>query len=306
METKLGLPDARRGKVRDIYPCTTTDGAAAMLLVATDRISAFDVVMPEGVPGKGEILTAISAFWFARVDEAFGRSIPHHLISTDIDRVEGLDAAERDALRGRVMVCRPAQTVPVECVVRGYLAGAGWASYRQSGMVCGVSLPAGLEKGQKLPEPIFTPTTKAAEGHDEPVTFDDACASVGADTMEWMRKRSLMLYELGHEHAAQRGLILADSKFEFGHALDGGGAVTGELMLIDELLTPDSSRYWPASRHTPGQEQPSFDKQFVRDHLQRLADDGGWDKSPPAPSLPNAVLAQTAAKYHEVLDRLRA
>ena len=299
LESQIALPDVRRGKVRDVYPCTLDDGTDAILLVATDRISAFDVVMTNAVPGKGAILTAVSRFWFDRLGEAFGRGMPHHLLDAGLDRVSGLGADDRAQLEGRTLVCRRAETVPIECVVRGYLAGSGWKSYRQTGMVCGISLPPGLSKGEKLPEPIFTPTTKADAGHDQAISFEAAAERVGIDVMETLRKRSMMLYEFAHDFANQRGLILADTKFEFGRCGD-------ELLLIDELLTPDSSRYWPASRYAPGGDQPSFDKQFVRDYLQGLIDDGDWDGTPPGPALPNEILAQTAAKYHEALDRLRS
>ena len=298
LETSLSLPGVRRGKVRDVYPCTLDDGTDALLLIATDRISAFDVVLPQGVPLKGEVLTRISRFWFEHLRRQLGGRLPDHLLDAGLDRVQGLTAEERDGLATRTMVCRPCKPIPVECVVRGYLAGSAWTTYRQHGTVCGVSLPPGLEKGQRLSEPIFTPTTKAETGHDEPISFEEAGASVGVEVMEQLRKWSMRVYAVGHEHAEQRGLLLADTKLEFGTLDDG------RICLIDEVLTPDSSRYWPAERHTPGQDQPSFDKQFVRDHLQRLVDDGQWDKQPPGPDLPSGVLAQTAARYHEALDRL--
>ena len=298
LETSLSLPGVRRGKVRDVYPCRLDDDSEALLLVATDRVSAFDVVMPQGVPLKGEVLTRISRFWFQHLRNQLGGRLPDHLLDVDLERVQGLSGDQRAELASRTLVCRPCVPIPIECVVRGYLAGSAWASYRQHGTVCGVSLPPGLEKGQRLAEPIFTPTTKADQGHDEPISFEEAGQRVGVDVMEQLRKWSMRIYTTGHEHAEQRGLLLADTKLEFG-TLPGG-----EICLIDEVLTPDSSRYWPAERHTPGEEQPSFDKQFVRDYLQQLVDQGQWNKQPPPPDLPNEVVAQTAARYHEALDRL--
>ena len=299
MTSDLPLPILRRGKVRDVYTCRTTAGQEAVLLVATDRLSAFDVVMPTPVPGKGVLLTQIAAFWLRMVRERFGEALPHHLISTDPAEVAGLDERERGALRGRVMVGRPAEVVPIECVVRGYLAGSGWKEYRATGRVCGVELPAGLREGERLPEPIFTPASKAARGHDENISYDQACQTVGEATMTRLRDWSLDLYDMGRDHAEACGLILADTKFEFGHALDDGG-----LMLVDEVLTPDSSRFWPAEDYRPGHEQPSFDKQYVRDYLQGLVDAGQWDKTDPGPPLPEEVVRRTLERYQHAEQRL--
>jgi phosphoribosylaminoimidazole-succinocarboxamide synthase len=301
LTTDLPLPGKRAGKVRDVYPCRLRDGREAVLLVATDRISAFDVVMPNAVPGKGAVLTGMSAFWFARITERFGDTLPHHLLGTDPELVEGLRSDDVALLRGRVMIGRAAAVVPIECVVRGYLAGSGWSSYQREGGVCGVELPAGLKRAERLAEPVFTPTTKAAAGHDEPITFERACDEVGGDLMHALRDRALKLYRMGHDHAAQRGVILADTKFEFGVPLERGAK---DPMLIDEVMTPDSSRYWPADRYEPGHEPPSFDKQFVRDHLQRLTDAGGWNQQPPGPTLPDEVIRHTAERYHEALRRI--
>ncbi len=306
MTTDLPLPILRRGKVRDVYRCTTAGGEDAVLLVATDRVSAFDVVMPTPVPGKGVLLTRIAAFWLGLVGERFGEGLPHHLLSCDAGEVEGLDAATAAGLAGRVMVGRAAEVVPIECVVRGYLAGSGWKEYRATGRVCGVELPAGMREAQRLPEPIFTPAGKAEQGHDENITFEQACDRVGGGVMHRLREWSLRLYAMGGEHAAARGLILADTKFEYGHARDRGGIDAGvdSLVLIDEVLTPDSSRFWPAESYQPGGEQPSFDKQFVRDHLQALADAGVWDKTPPGPDLPAVIVEQTLERYREAEQRI--
>ncbi len=281
-ETSLaGLP-VRRGKVRDIY-----DLGKHLLLVSTDRISAFDWVLPTAIPQKGCVLTQIAAFWFDMLNE------PNHLISTDVEQMELPAGVDRRPLAGRSTLCRKTEVVPIECVVRGYLAGSGWKEYQQSGTVCGLELPSGLTESARLPEPIFTPATKAETGHDENISFQRMVDVVGRDLAEELRRRSLGIFERGTEYASQRGLIIADTKFEFGQ-------VDGELLLIDEVLTPDSSRFWPADRYQPGHSQPSFDKQFVRDWLSAT----DWDKNSPPPALPDDVVAKTRAKYVDAYERL--
>lgn len=288
-----GVP-RRRGKVRDIYelPTNPSNGGAGgrLLLVATDRISAFDWVLPTGVPDKGRVLTGLSRFWFGRL------GVPHHLLTTDVERM-GLPAgADLAALAGRSMLVRRSRVVPFECVVRGYLAGSGWREYLQTGAVCGVRLPAGLAEGDRLPAPIFTPATKARTGeHDENVPFSRLEAGLGSGLAAELRKRSLALYRAGADHAAERGLLLADTKLEFGHDTQ-----TGELLLIDEALTPDSSRYWAADRYKPGRAQRSFDKQFVRDWLLS----SGWDRQSEPPELPEDIVTKTRTKYVEAYQRL--
>jgi phosphoribosylaminoimidazole-succinocarboxamide synthase len=284
LQTDLpGLP-VRRGKVRDVY-----DLGDRLLLVGTDRISAFDWVLPSAIPDKGRILTQLAAFWFRWLD------VPHHLISTDLEDIRpylppGVDTAP---LEGRVSLCKKAEVVPIECVVRGYLAGSGWKEYQESGTVCGIRLPAGLVESSRLPEPIFTPATKAATGHDENITFHQMVDRVGRETAELLRQRSLEIFQKGAEYALQRGIIIADTKFEFGWC-------DGQLILIDEVLTPDSSRFWPADQYQPGRSQPSFDKQFVRDWLSSTR----WDKNSPPPPLPDEVIQKTREKYLEAYERL--
>jgi phosphoribosylaminoimidazole-succinocarboxamide synthase len=280
-----GLTHLRSGKVRDIYAVDDDH----LLLVASDRVSTYDVVHPTEVPDKGRVLTAVSRFWFDRLD------VPHHLVSTDLgDLPVELDPADAQRLAGRSMLCRRVEIVPFECVVRGYLAGSGWKEYQRGGTVCGIGLPDGLLEADRLPEPIFTPATKAEAGdHDENVSFEVVVDALGADLAGQLRDRSLELYAAGAAHAAGRGIILADTKFEF-------GLRDGELLLADEVLTPDSSRYWPADRWEPGTAPPSFDKQFVRD----FATSSGWDKQPPAPALPDDVVAATRARYVEAYERL--
>ncbi|MEM6334612.1 MAG: phosphoribosylaminoimidazolesuccinocarboxamide synthase, partial [Planctomycetota bacterium] len=299
MRTGLSLEGRREGKVRDTYRARLVDGREAVVLVATDRLSAFDVVMPTGVPGKGVLLTAMASWWFERIGSAAGvlDGLGHHVLGTDAGVIEGLSAAERGLLKGRVTLGRPCDVVPIECVVRGYLAGSGWKEYAASGAVCGVKLASGLRESERLAEPIFTPATKAEAGHDENVSFDRACELVGGELMERLRGWSLRLYAMGAERAAERGLILADTKFEFGVPVDGGGAV--EPILIDEALTMDSSRYWPAEGYEAGRAQPSFDKQYVRDWLQGLCDAGRWDKRAPGPELPGEVVAGVLERYRE-------
>jgi phosphoribosylaminoimidazole-succinocarboxamide synthase len=282
LTTSIGNYPRRSGKVRDIYELPD-----ALLLVATDRISAFDVVMANGIPDKGRVLTQISAFWFQLLKDIS----PNHLISTAItDLPEDIRNEELD---GRFMLCRKAKVVPIECIVRGYITGSGWKEYREKGEVCGVKLPKGLRQCEKLPEPIFTPTTKAEVGHDENISFEAACKLVGKDVMTALRDRSIAIYKHAAEYAAKRGILLADTKFEFGQA-------DGEILLIDEVLTPDSSRFWPADAYKPGQDQPSFDKQFVRDYLDSIK----FDRRPPGPVLPVDIVRKTREKYVEAYTRL--
>lgn len=308
METNLPFPGRRAGKVRDVYALPDRGGVPTLLLVATDRLSAFDVVMRTPVPGKGAVLTTMARRWFEFV-ESRGLA-PTHVLGWDVPEGVGLSAEEARMLAGRVTVCKSCEVVPVECVVRGYLEGSGWKEYRETGAICGNALPSGLRQGDRLPEPIFTPATKAELGeHDENIDFERACAIAGGDAMRSLRAMSLAIYKAGHEYARERGVILADTKFEFGYPLDADGERSGEpLTLIDEVLTADSSRYWPADRWSPGGAQESFDKQFVREYLQGLVDRGEWDKTAGAdglgPALPSEVVEGTLARYREALDRL--
>lgn len=296
--TELPLNGRRQGKVRDVYQLPQAAGQPPRLLVvATDRISAFDVVMPTPIPGKGRLLTAMSVAWFNRIRAR--KLVADHLLSTSVADIPGLSTADQQALEGRSMVCRAARVVPIECVARGYLAGSGWVEYQQHGTVCGVRLPAGLRQCQQLPEPIFTPATKAETGHDENISFDQACAAVGGPLMEKLRALTLAIYRMAAEFAQSRGIILADTKFEFGHALDAAGQPTNELLLVDEVLTPDSSRYWPAAGYAPGKDQPSFDKQFLRNWLLEQVAAGTWRKEPPGPQLPPQIVDATLDKYRE-------
>ncbi len=286
LETDLqGLTLQRRGKVRDVY-----DLGDALLIVASDRISAFDYVLGSGIPDKGKVLTQLSAFWFDRMREI----VDHHLISIDVDDFPAETRPHHEILRGRSMLVRKTTVLPVECVARGYLSGSGWKDYQRTGAVCGVDLPAGLRESDKLPATIFTPATKAETGHDENISEAQAAAIVGADRASRLRDLTIAIYERGVEYAASRGIIIADTKFEFGVTGDGS------LILIDEVLTPDSSRFWPEDAYEPGRPQPSFDKQFVRDHLEAI----GWNKQPPVPSLPDDVVARTREKYLEAFTRL--
>lgn len=294
MRTDLSLPGQRQGKVRDIYQATLDDGTDVLLIIASDRISAFDVVMPNGVPGKGVVLTQISKFWFDMVGTQFGDRIRHHLLATNADAVHGLSADERAAIRGRVMVGTRTNVVPIECVVRGYITGSGWKEYQKTGEVCGIKLPDGLRQCDKLPEPIFTPATKEDTGHDENISFETACGIAGEPLMTMLRDLSLAIYQMGHDYAAKRGIILADTKFEFGTRGDGDA---GALYLIDEVLTPDSSRFWPADQYEAGRDQDSFDKQYVRNYLETIVAGGGWDKTSPGPELPDDVVRNTLEKY---------
>ena len=295
METDLGLPNKRSGKVRDLYDVELPDGEQGLLIVATDRVSAFDVVLANGPAGKGVVLTQISQFWFNH----FSGVIDHHLISTDPADVPGLTAAEQVQLAGRMMLCRRTQVLPVECIARGYLAGSGWKDYQRDGKVCGLDLPPGLVNGDRLPKPLFTPSTKADTGHDENISFEEGASIVGDETMAWLREKTLCLYGLARDYAFDRGIVLADTKFEFGR-LEG----RAEPILIDEIFTPDSSRFWPADQWQPGREQQSFDKQYVRNYLEALVADGSWNKTPPGPALPDAVLDNTLSRYLEAYRSL--
>ena len=294
LETKLSLPNRRSGKVRDLYD-VDLGSEEALLIVATDRISAFDVVMQNGFPGKGVVLTQISKFWF----DYFGDRFAHHLISTDVDDVPGLNAEEKDVLSGRIMLCRKTEVVPIECIARGYITGSGWKDYQASGEVCGITLPPGLRNSDKLDEPLFTPSTKADTGHDENISFEEATNLVGLDLMEWLKESTLSLYKEARDYALDRGIILADTKFEFGQL-----AGVEKPLLIDEIFTPDSSRFWPAADWEPGREQASFDKQIVRNYLETVVASGDWDKTPPGPELPDDVVEKGIARYLEAYELL--
>lgn len=285
-----GLGDPKRGKVRDIY-----DLGDAFLFVASDRISAFDVVLPEGIPGKGYVLTQLSLHWFDLFSK-MGDSVPNHVITAEFDRFPEKCRPYRSVLEGRSMLVRKAEPLPVECIVRGYLSGSGWKEYQKTGTVCGEKLPAGLVESARLPEPIFTPSTKAPMGtHDINIPFEEMKSTVGASLAEEVRAASLNIYKKAAAHAEKRGIIIADTKMEFG--LD---PKTKRPLLIDELLTPDSSRFWPTDTYSPGKGQPSFDKQYVRDYLLSI----NWNGTPPPPHLPASVVEQTSRKYFEALERL--
>ncbi|TVQ53495.1 MAG: phosphoribosylaminoimidazolesuccinocarboxamide synthase [Phycisphaerales bacterium] len=302
-ETDLPLPGRRSGKVRDIYRVPDKAGGPdRVLIVASDRISAFDVILPTPIPGKGRMLTDISTQWFNFIRER--KLVPDHLLSTDPADIPGLNDEQRSQLEGRMMLGRAARVIPIECVVRGYLAGSGWKEYQKSRSVCGIGLPDGLQNSSQLPEPIFTPSTKAEHGHDENIDFEQACEIAGRDVMEQLRDLSLKIYQTGADHARAHGIILADTKFEFGYALDANGDPTDEIVLIDEVLTPDSSRFWPADEYEPGREQNSFDKQYVRNYLQELVDRGEWSKTPPGPELPEEIVRTTLSRYEEARQRL--
>jgi phosphoribosylaminoimidazole-succinocarboxamide synthase len=301
--TDLPLPERRQGKVRDIYSLPAAGGQPSrVLIIATDRISAFDVVLPTPIPGKGRLLTEISVSWFQFIRKL--GLVSDHLLSTEPADVPALSAQQRQQIEGRMMLGRAAKVIPIECVVRGYLAGSGWADYRQNGSVCGIRLPAGLKRCDRLPEPIFTPATKAVTGHDENIDFKTASGAVGEAVMTRLRDVSLALYRAAAGHAESRGIILADTKFEFGFPIGADGSAAGDFILIDEVFTPDSSRFWPADSYEPGREQESFDKQFVRNYLQALVDGGKWDKSPPGPELPEDVVSGTLSRYVEARERL--
>lgn len=281
LQSDLDLPLVRRGKVRDVYEA----GTDRLLIVATDRISAFDYVLGSGIPDKGRILSQISVFWFGLLADV----VANHLLSTEPADFPTEVRSHADALRGRAMLVRRTEPLPVECVARGYLSGSGWKDYQRGGAVCGITLPSGLVESSRLPEPIFTPATKAETGHDENISAEEAASRLGGALVARLRDLTLELYARGARHAEGVGIIVADTKFEFGRR------DTGEIILIDEALTPDSSRFWPATRYAPGGPQPSFDKQFVRDYLEEIR----WNKQPPVPALPPLVVERTRGKYLE-------
>ena len=289
MTPAIDLPHVHSGKVRDIFDA----GDGLLLMVTSDRISAFDVVMAEPIPDKGRVLTAMSAFWFDLLADV----VPGHLLSIDLDDVTGLlggsvpDPLPAD-LAGRTMLCRKAEMLPIECIVRGYITGSAWKEYRSSGTMHGSPMPEGLRESDRLPEPVFTPSTKADEGHDENISFEQAVEIEGREVAEKVRDLSLQIYTEAREYARERGIIIADTKFEF-------GVKDEQVLLIDEVLTPDSSRFWPQELYQPGQGQPSFDKQFVRDWLS----DTGWNKEPPAPELPADIVEKTIDRYSQALER---
>jgi len=296
LTTNLSLPNKRTGKVRDLYDLTLNDGSDGLLIVASDRVSAFDVVLENGIPGKGIMLTQISKFWF----DFFGDRIRHHLISTDVADIEGISEGQRRSLEGRVMICKKTRVVPVECIVRGYLTGSGWKDYQKTGQVCGIELPAGMVNSGKIAEPIFTPSSKAEEGHDENISFEESCEIAGSELMEKVRGIALTIYGEARDYAATRGIILADTKFEFGLMDDD------EPVLIDEIFTPDSSRFWPADDYQAGREQNSFDKQYIRNYLEELVTAGSWNKQAPGPLLPENIISSSYARYREAYERLTA
>ena len=273
-----------KGKVREIFEI---DGN--LLLVATDRISAFDVILPNGIPHKGKVLTQMSEFWF----ELIGELTENHLITTSIDEIDKITEEDRDLLRGRSMLVKKVDVIPVECIVRGYIAGSGWKDYKKNNAICGISLPGDLKESDKLPEPIFTPSTKAESGHDENISFEEAVNITGRELAEEIRQKSIAIYKKASEYALTKGIIISDTKFEWGKYGD-------KVILIDEVLTPDSSRFWPLESYSPGKPQPSFDKQFVRDYLESC----GWDKNPPPPSLPEDIIRTTSEKYLEAYTKL--
>jgi phosphoribosylaminoimidazole-succinocarboxamide synthase len=290
--TKTELPGIElkaRGKVRDVYSVSDQTLGDPLLFIATDRISAFDCVLPQGIPDKGRVLTQMSLFWFDLLKDV----VPNHLITANVDEYPAPLRAFRDQLEGRSMLVKRCEMEPVECVARGYVVGSGWKDYKKTGAICGIPLPAGMKECQQLPEPIYTPSTKAETGHDENISFEETVKLVGKERATLLRDLTLKVYSTAAKHAATRGIILADTKFEFGY-------YKGQLLLADEVLTPDSSRYWPADGYAPGGAQPSFDKQFVRDYLETL----DWNKQPPAPSLPDDVIAKTSDKYREAYKRI--
>jgi phosphoribosylaminoimidazole-succinocarboxamide synthase len=285
--TQTNLPGLKlqaRGKVRDIY-----DLGDQLLIVVTDRLSAFDVVLPTGIPNKGKVLNQMSAFWF----DFFKDFVPSHVVSTQVADFPPEVRKFRDQLEGRSMLVKKAKVFPIECVARGFLAGSGLKDYNKTGKVCGIDLPPGLRDSDRLPKPIFTPATKAETGHDENISFEEAGRVIGRDVIQRLKELTLSIYSRGVEYASKRGIIICDTKFEF-------GSIDGRIHIVDEMLTPDSSRFWPADQYHPGQAQPSFDKQFVRDYLERI----GWNKQPPAPELPEDIVNATSAKYVEALKIL--
>ena len=294
LTTDLPLPNRRVGKVRDVYDVALPDGSDGVLIVASDRVSVFDVVLANGIPGKGKLLTRLSTFWF----EFFTGEFVHHLVSTDPGDIPGISDEERRLLEGRIMICRKTRVVPIECIVRGYLTGSGFKEYLRDGSVCGIELPPGMLNSDPLEAPIFTPSTKAEKGHDENISFQAACDIVGGETMDAIRQTAMDVYLRGRDYALERGIIIADTKFEFGWTAEN------QLLLIDEVLTPDSSRFWPADDWQPGQEQNSFDKQYVRNYTEELVAQGLWDKTAPGPELPQDIIANTIARYEEAISRL--
>ncbi|HEY4498553.1 MAG TPA: phosphoribosylaminoimidazolesuccinocarboxamide synthase [Candidatus Paceibacterota bacterium] len=279
-----GIKKLRSGKVRELF-----DLGESFLMVATDRISAFDVIMPNGIPRKGEVLTQLSHFWF----KAYSNFVPNHILLGANDLLPKLLQPYANQLARRTMIVKKAKPLSVECIVRGYVVGSGWKDYQKTGAICGIKLPRGLQEASELDDPIFTPSTKAEKGHDENISFEQACGIVGQDIAEEARDLSLKIYTAARAFARKRGIIIADTKFEF-------GLFDGKLILIDEVLTPDSSRFWPADQYAPGKSQPSFDKQFVRDYLETL----DWNKTPPGPLLPDDVVTQTTTRYLEAYERL--
>lgn len=277
-----GLKLRARGKVRDIYEL-----GDRLLIVATDRLSAFDVVLPTPIPDKGRVLTQLSLFWFNRLADV----VPNHVLTAE--SFDGELAPFRSSLAGRAMLVQKTEPIPIECVVRGYISGSGWKDYHKTGKICGIPLPSGLRESDQLPKPIFTPSTKATSGHDENISFEETISRIGRPLAERLRDTSLKIYRLASEHAAARGIIIADTKFEF-------GLIGNEMIWIDEALTPDSSRFWPADQYVPGKAQPSFDKQYVRDYLERI----GWNKQPPAPALPPEVVTGTQQKYRDAFQQI--
>ncbi|MEM7680477.1 MAG: phosphoribosylaminoimidazolesuccinocarboxamide synthase [Planctomycetota bacterium] len=339
LHTDLPLPGRRQGKVRDVYQCTLRNGSPAVMLVATDRLSAFDVVMPDGPPGKGKLLTAASECWFGWIAQHFGDAMLTHVLGFDPAQVQGLSDKQFDQLRGRITLGKPCKVIPLECVVRGRLTGGGWKEYQATGKVSGVELPAGLSKGDALPEPVFTPSTKAEVGHDEPLDPAGVRKLLGEELAEDLQRRSLELFRAASQHALERGLVLIDTKYEFGLPIDeaedatftrdtssgagagsalplplgeGGGEGSAMLhvqaanapILIDEAMTPDSSRYWLAEEAEDPSRRRPFDKQVVRDHLQALRDAGAWNGEAPGPRLDAALHNETLARYAEVVRRL--
>jgi len=278
------IPLLKRGKVRDIY-----DIGENLLIVATDRISAFDVILPNGIPNKGKVLTKISIFWFQQVSSI----VENHIVATDVEDFPSLLKQYSHVLKDRSMLVKKAKTIPIECIVRGYLSGSGWQDYKSTGNICGISLPEGLKESDKLPETIFTPSTKAEEGHDINITFEEAKSIVGSEIAEFLKSKSIEIYKKASEIAERKGIIIADTKMEFGIYGD-------KLILIDELLTPDSSRFWSKEQYSPGKPQDSFDKQIVRDYLLSI----NWNKTPPAPSLPKEIVEKTSKRYEEILHIL--
>ena len=308
-ESTLTLPGLRRGKVRDVYDLPPDAHGPRLLIGASDRISAFDVVMPTPIPGKGRLLTQMSLFWL-RMVERLG-ICRTHVLGEDVGEVPDAafvrDGTTREQLAGRITIARAARVVPIECVARGYLEGSGWKEYQLTGKVCGIALPKGLRQGDRLPEPIFTPATKEQQGkHDENISFERAKDLAGAGVAQTLRDLTLRIYAAAARHAAERGIIIADTKFEFGFALRAGGTpdLAGGLMLVDEALTPDSSRFWPMDAYQPGRSQASFDKQFLREHLESLVEAGAWDKRAPGPALPPTIVERTLAKYREAMRLL--